>query len=386
MSVSVSSRRNRLRSSLAAVLTVLVLLPTAALFLRVLSDNSEQRDETLLQQQGVEYLTALSPLVSALAESQASSLQGVKEVPQSVTAATARVTEVDARLGDVLGTTQRWTGLKDKIGRLPSVTGDAATIYQAHQEVTDLTLELFTALRQRSQLNQVSQNDLWYLQEAATVNLPEAVTWASRMSDLANMAANAKKAQKPALNIAGATAVQNVESAVNALTENLQAAAADTESATLSGSLVSNLDSFRRGIEAANRGVSVAGVPNAAALATAQVTLQKALDALSNVVYGEMKNLYDDRLDSDDYRRIEAWGLFVLALALMAAGIYWGRGRGAAPATTTGETGREVSVQSDAGNGSTYGGNSPNPYDQPNYGEASGYGDVNRRERSSALR
>jgi hypothetical protein len=383
MSVSVNSRRARLRSALAVVLTVLVLLPAAALFLRVLDDNTEHRDRLRLEQSGVEYLTALSPLVSALAESQSSALQGVAAEPASLTAAVARVQGADERLGTDLDTTDRWASLKEKIGRLPNVTGDAATIYESHVEVSELTLALYDTVRENSTLNRDEESDMWFLQEAAAVDMPNAVTAVSRMGDSANMAAAAKSKAKAALNVKFGYEVLSVQQHGDDLTNNLQAAVERTESATLAGNLVSNLNSFKRGIEDANRGANIGGPPNVSAMVTAQSTLQTALNALSGVVLKEMATLLEDRIDALNYRRAEAWGLLAVAIALILVATFWTRAR--ARQVNEDRPNRDVSVQGDGGN--PYG--NSNPYDQaPNYGETPNYGgdSAARRERSGALR
>jgi hypothetical protein len=123
MAVSVGGRPSRLRAALAAILTILILVPAGVLFLRVWQDIEDERDGARLEQLGVEYLTALSPLISALAEAQSSALQGVSAAPASLTAAMTRVAAVDQRLGAELGTRERWAGLRDKIDALPSVNG-----------------------------------------------------------------------------------------------------------------------------------------------------------------------------------------------------------------------------------------------------------------------
>ena len=147
MAASVDNRPSRLRSALVAVLTLLILVPTGVLFIRALQDNQDQRHSTQRERRGVEYLTSLSPLTSALAEAQSGVLQGVPAAPSSLTSAVSRVAAVDQRLGEDLGTRERWTGLRDKIGKLRTVAGSPVEIFQAHVEATDLALALFDTER-----------------------------------------------------------------------------------------------------------------------------------------------------------------------------------------------------------------------------------------------
>ncbi|WP_239082189.1 hypothetical protein [Actinoplanes teichomyceticus] len=370
------------------VLTVLVLLPAAGLFLRVLQENSKQRDNTQLELHGIEYLSAMSALVTSLAESQSSALQGVFAEPASVTAAVARVQGADQRYGDELGTTSRWTDLKDKIAKLPKVTGSAETILQAHIEAADLTLELYDTIRENSALARDPESDISFLQQTVAVDMPEAVTAVSRMGDLANMTAAARgRAQTQSLTVRFGYQALQVQESTAELTDNLQEAVEDTDSGTLSGNLVSNLDSFRRGVEAANRGANLGGKPNVSTLVTAQSSLQTALSALSTVVLKEMSTLLEDRMDRLNYQRFEAFGLLAVALVLIALAAFWTRGRArqahATPAEQPAESrSRDVSVQAAGANGNPYGGGS---YDSaPHYGEVPNYG--GGRERSGALR
>ncbi|HWS35703.1 MAG TPA: hypothetical protein VN408_23555, partial [Actinoplanes sp.] len=184
--------------------------------------------------------------------------------------------------------------------------------------------------------------------------------------------------------------VNAVLEGVNTLTDNLQAAAEQTGSPTLAGNTVNNLDSFRRGVEAANRGANFGGEPDVSALVTAQSTLSTALNALTTVLLNEMQGLLEERMDGLNYRRIEAWVLFAVTVILIALATLWARNGSASARPAGGETGRDISVHNDGQPGSsapsaptTYGG-SGNPYDQvpvPNYGSGSA-----GRERSGALR
>jgi hypothetical protein len=377
-----NSRRTRLRSALAVILTVLVLVPTAVLFGRVWSENSVQRDQTNLEKKGVEYLTALTPLISALAESQSSALQGVTAPPDSLTAAVARVTAVDNSLGDALKTKERWAGLQAKIAKLPKTTGGTLAVLQAHIETSDLALALYAAVRRNSELNRDPDSDISNLQQAVAIDMPTTVVLVSRMGDFANILQSTNATIRATIGVQFGQEVLAVQDSVSKLTESLQAAVDDTRSSTLSGSLVSTLDSFRRGVESMTRGANPGGPPNVATMSTAQTALQTSLNALAGVTLKEMANLLEDRSGTLDYRRGEALVMGLLAILLVLAALLWPmalRRRESAPAVAapTGESTRDVAGARPAGG---YAGGS---YDlQPAYGDT----DPTRRERSGALR
>lgn len=379
MSVSVDNRRTRTRSVLAAVLTLLILVPAGILFARVWDDVSGRKDSTRLEQKGVEYLTALGPLVSALAEAQSSALSGVTSAPSSLTAAVTGVNAVDQRLGGDLRTRARWTGLKQKIELLPKATGGPIAVFQAHVEVADLALALYDSVRNNSDLIRDPDNDLSHLQQAVAVELPATVVQVSRMGDLSQLVAKANAQQQAQLGPQFGAAVLEVNTSVNSLTDNLQAAVDDTNSPTLSSNLVSGLDTFRRGVESLTRGANPGGAPNAATMATAQSQLQVSLANLAGITTREMSRLLDDRLDTLDYRTMEALAAAGAAILLALAAIVLrltARRRTAAapsPARVPGETTRDLTVGPPGGD---FGGA------MPMYGDAT----QTRRERSGALR
>ncbi|AGL21491.1 hypothetical protein [Actinoplanes sp. N902-109] len=352
---------------LAAAMTVLVLAPAGVLFARVWSDVSAERDRTKREQQGVQYLAALAPLVSSLTEAQSSALAGVTDPPASLTAAINGVAAVDQRLGTVLGTRDRWTGLRQKIELLPKQTGDALTVFQAHVEVTDLTLALYQTVQDNSDLFKDPDNDLSHLQEALTHDLPGTVVQVSRMGDLSQLVAKASAQQQAQLAPQFGASVLEVNNFVEALTDNLQAAVDDTASLTLSGNLVSGLDSFRRGVESLTRGANAGGTPQAATMATAQSQLQVSLSNLSGITTREMTGLLDKRLDTLTFRSAEAITAAAVAVVLVLAALLLRvptrRRPGATEARRPAEAPRDMTAE-----------------------QASAEAAPNRRERSSALR
>jgi hypothetical protein len=363
-------------------MTVLVLVPTAILFGRDWQDVSSRHDSAALEQKGVEYLTALSPLLNSLVEGESSALQGVSAAPDSEKAAIARVADVDQRYGRALKTTARWNSIQDKAGKLPKVTGGATAVFQAHSEVLDLTVALYDTVRRNSELNRDTANDIANLQQAVATDLPVAVVRTNRMGDYANMTNNATGKLKATLGAQFAEEVAAVQDSVDTLTTDLQAAVEDTTSQTLSGTLVTTLDSFRRGVESMNRGANLGAEPNLATIAIAQSSLQTALTALAGTALKEMASILDDRTGSLNYRRTEAIVLGLIAIVLVLGAIVWratGRGRDdtpAAPATPVGDTTSDLVAARTGGYGSD------------SFGQAPAYGEVNssRRERSGAVR
>lgn len=331
MSVTVESRRNRLRSVAAAVLTVLMLVPFGVLFAKAWGATADDRTTTLREQQGLEYLTRLGPLVTRLADVQSSALAGVTPATAELDGAVDAVAEADGRLGTDLRTRQRWTDLRKRIEDLPKVTGTSLAVYQAHVEVADLLLALFNTVRDNGLLVRDADNDIAHLQQAISVHLPETVVQANRMADLSVLVTNTPAAQRPQLNLEFSAAVASVDFAVRRLTDDLEAAVDETSSRTLSGDLLGTLDNFRRGMETLIRGANAGGQPNTATLATARSQLDQTLAALNGTIVKEMGGLLDKRLDDIDTDRrdllVTAGAAALLALLAGAVALL-GRRRG----------------------------------------------------------
>jgi len=195
------------------------------------------------------------------------------------------------------------------------------------------------------------------------------------MGDLSQLVAKASVQLQAQLGPQFGAAVQSVNASVNSLTDDLQAAVDDTTSTTLSGNLVSGLDSFRRGVESLTRGANPGGTPNPATMATAQSQLQVSLANLSGIASREMAALLQDRLDRLDSQAlvalISAGTVILLAIAAVAVPITGRRRTGAA--SGPGETTRDMTV----GPTGRYAGPPAPEYDEVN---------PTWRERSGALR
>jgi hypothetical protein len=312
-----NSRPSRFHSSLAMILAVLALVPTGVLFARTWRDNADDRQQIALERTGLTYLSRLAALINGLAEAQSSALQDVREPPDSLTAAVREMSAVDSSSGADLGTTPRWAGIREKVDKLPEVSGGKVAVYQAHAEIADLVLALYGEVRRNSRLLRDPAADVSNLQQALAADLPTTMVQVSRMGDLATLLADTTGPTRATVTAQFGLALLNAQTAVNTLTDSLQNAVDDTSSTTLSGSLVSALDSFRRGVESMTRGANPTGTPNIATLATAQTTLQTSLTALAGVVTEAIRGILADRADTLDYRRAEA--VVAAAVALLLA-------------------------------------------------------------------
>ena len=382
MSVTVDNRRNRLRSAVAAILTILVLIPVGILFAQIWDSTGDERDTTRRERQGVEYLTRLGPLLTALVEAQGAALQGQPAPPPSLTAAVAGVAEVDSRLGRTLGTSDRWQGLRTKIDGLQGAASRGPLPgFQAHVEAADLLTALYSAVRDSSRLGRDPDNDLANLQRAITTDLPETTNQSARIADLSLLVANAgPKEQRLLAPQLGATVI-STDASVNRLTDNLQAAVTDTGSGTLSSNLLATVDGIRQGVEGLIRVATATGKLDVVGLGAARVEMQKATAGLSGTVLTEMDGLLQARLDELDDERLRALltASAAVLLALLAIIVpLLGRRRGAPPVQTG--TGPHERGRPGTAVASIFG---DNPYDPEPYGDGV---PPTRRERSGALR
>jgi hypothetical protein len=379
MSDTVENRRNRSGSALAAILTLLILIPVGYFFVQAWNAAADDRTATSRERQGVEYLTRLTPLVTVLAASQASALRGAYSAPSGLQAAMDGVTEVDRRLGTTLRTRDRWNDLSARIGQLPSIGSSTIALFQAHVEITDLLLALYHTVRDNAQLNRDADNDVSHLQQAA-VEMPTAVVQAVRMADLSVLVANADSKTQPLLMPQFGGSLLNLDTTVNALTDNLQAAVDDTTSRTLSSTLINPLDGFRRTVEELQRGANPAA-PDTAGLVTARGRMLLAMAGLAGPVLTETDGLLRTRLDAIRDRQrnaaiIAGAAVLLALLALMAPLV--GRRRRSSATGDGGDSGRATGSAA-----------VPDAYDNSLSHPVPAYGNEvssTRRERSGALR
>ncbi len=322
MSGTVEGRRGRLRSALAAVVVVALLIPTGVLFDQLRQRTADELEQARGERRAVEYLTRLMPLLSAATEAQSAALQGLGSTSPALERAVAGVADVDQRSGAALGTRERWSGLRRTLDGLTAASaGGPVNALQAHVESTDLLLALFDAVRDNSALVRDPDSDISHLQQAVAADLPQAVVLATRAADLSLLLPNTSGDIRTQLGAGLAAAAAGSESAVNQLTDNLQQAVDDTASLTLSSSLLGALDRFRRGIEALVQVTRAPAGPDQGRLAAARRDLQQGLTALSGTILTEADALLKTRADALEKDRRTQWAVAGGAALLALLGL-----------------------------------------------------------------
>jgi hypothetical protein len=305
-------------------------------FVQLYSTAGGEKSLTERERHGIEYLTSLWQLTLSLTEAQSAVVGGRPPADAGAIAGSlAAVDEVDGRLGDDLRTHERWTELHTKIESLPNgPTRDASAAYTSYTEATELLLALFGAVREDAELIQDPDADAYFLQDTVAKQLPQMLVAAGRLTDLTHLA----RVRAPADAIGTITTLTVVRTAVTdparELNNDLRSAVDGARSRTLSGTLLSQLETFGRRMDTFTS-VSALGpneaVPDPATVDGARTDLQFAAADLGNAILLELDGLFADRMGNLDVRRWFAVGAVAVAVLLVLTGValpYVGRRRG----------------------------------------------------------
>lgn len=247
-----SPQRHTARAALGSIalrllLTVAIMAPSTVLFRQVWSADADTLDVASQERHGIEYLTTLGPLLTALTNVESAAVAGQAAPVDILDRAVRAVDAMDERLGAELRTQDRWTQVRIAIEAAGN-TRDAspAATYIAYDEATDLLLALYDKVRNQSGLVRDPQADTYYLAEAVAQTMPESLVSATRYANLALLALAATGAeQEDALNNALAVHAELVGN-TDDLGQDLELAVAATTSQTLSKNLLDALDQFRQ--------------------------------------------------------------------------------------------------------------------------------------------
>ncbi|RGC71037.1 hypothetical protein C5N14_00855 [Micromonospora sp. MW-13] len=314
---------------LPLLLVVTLLAPVAFLFVQQRRLTDDDRGLAVRERMGVEYLRALGPVTLALIDAQSAAVAGRTASGEALNRAVEDAASVDTRVGDQLRAHDRWTGLRAKLEALPDRTlTDPEAAFVAYGEVTDLLLALHRKVREGSGLMRDPKSDSFFLQDAVSDELPEALVAAGRLADLATLAARRPAAERiRTVSELAALRVAALGPATELVT-NLRAAVDSTESTKLGANVLTPLDNYQRAVErlaalsaptgrAGTEGAPGAGGP--ADLTTARDNAQSAARQLQPVILDELDVLLRERIDRLDRERWLAGAAAGAAVLLVAA-------------------------------------------------------------------
>ncbi|MFF3864399.1 hypothetical protein [Micromonospora sp. NPDC001898] len=314
---------------LPLLLVVALLVPVAFLFAQQRRLTGDDRGLAVRERMGVEYLRALGPVTLALVDAQSAAVAGRTASGEALNRAVQDAASVDTRIGDQLRTHDRWTGLRAKLEALPDrELTDPEAAFVAYGEVTDLLLALHRKVREGSGLMRDPQSDSFFLQDAVSEELPEALVTAGRLADLATLAARRPAAERirtgpelAGLRVAALTPATD-------LVADLRAAVDSTESTKLGANVLTPLDNYQRAVErlaALSAPTGQAGTEDAPGLGglteltAARNNAQSAARQLQPVILDELDVLLRERVDRLDRERWLAGAALGAAVLLVAA-------------------------------------------------------------------
>jgi hypothetical protein len=316
--------RGRSAPLLGSLLVLALLLPVGVLFLERWGGVADQKAFAAAERDGLAYLTALSQVTLALTDAQSAAVQGTAAPAEQLADALAATSAIDDRVGEQLRVSERWTELREQIERLAAAPPrEPRGAYEAYRQTTDLLLDLHTKLRETSGLIQDPDTDVYYLQDAAAEELPEAIIAAGRLADLVHIAGQGPDSDQAGENAEISVARVGVISPTEDLTVDLQAALDSTASRTLSVNVLRQLDEYLQHKDALLAAVPadgrVAGV-DLGEVAAARAALHAAAADLLETLLVEMDELIAARVDDLTGSQRTAL-LALLAAILLAAGL-----------------------------------------------------------------
>jgi hypothetical protein len=304
--------------AVAVLAAVALLAPAGYLFSRVWSSSTDTRDFNRAERRGVAYLGPLTELLSVVTEAQSTAVRGEKVDVGPVRAAVAEVDEVDGRLGAELGTTERWTAIRQTVvDRTARDWSDRAAAYVQYSDLVTTLMELTRKVGDVSNLILDPQLDAYYVMNATLLRIPEILVDSGRYTDLSVLAV--RRSRTDGVSVAQLTTARNrVATNATDLADGLVKAFASTGSETLGPGLTRQLDDFRTAVDAvapSNSMLAPAPERTESNLAADQDQLQRAALALQEAGLAELDRLLAVREDAATRTRV----LSLLAAALVAA-------------------------------------------------------------------
>jgi hypothetical protein len=305
------------------LLTIGLIAPAAFLFIELRQSIEDRQATATRELLGVEYLRGLEPVASALAEAQSAAIGGASTAIDAANATLQQridaAAETNARIGVILGVSERWTNLRGAIEALPH-RGDARALYTAYHDVMDLEVALVARVGELSGLAADASADAYYLHRAVTTDLPELTVSTGRLADVAALSQSGTGTLS-VVDLAGLVELQeDASDAAASLIRSMEKAATGTTDATLVNNVFTPLDGLRADLDqlaAAGGSITDGQVSavDAEVISTLRTNLAKAASTLAASVLDQLRAQLTARRDGAGRERQYA----IIAVAMLFA-------------------------------------------------------------------
>jgi hypothetical protein len=301
---------------LVGVVVLALLVPYGITLALFWSRSGNELSATETGRQGVTYLRPLIRLLSAAVDRQSSVLTGTAGEDQRLQAALHEMEVMDSRLGEALGTRDRWTDVRQRLTVLLG-SPPASTAYRDYGQAVDLIVVLIGSIAERSAPALDPDMDTYYLMDATALKLPSLLVTAGRLSDVGRTPGGARSVE--AIVLASGLYQQAKE-----LVTSLRRSFAAPRGATVTAGLIPALDKFSDATTVLVPGLMgrSAEIPSGDQLVAARQRLRDTTLDLSETSLTQMETQLRTRTDDlRQERRLIAGG--ILAGALIAVVGLW---------------------------------------------------------------
>ncbi|HKD98862.1 MAG TPA: hypothetical protein VKB69_14895, partial [Micromonosporaceae bacterium] len=321
-----SARRRSIMSRV--LLAIAFLAPVSILFTQSWQDDGDKIAAARAEQRGLEYLAALQPVINAVADAQSIAVGANAVSFKVIDPAVATVNEVDERLGASLQSSVRWNTIRNAIATLHSKQLKPADAPGEFGEVTTLLMQLSDKVRQTSGLIRDPDPDTYFLEDAATHQLPASIISAGQYGDYIVLGMGSTLSQQAAANANIITAHTALLTAAANVATDVQSAVDATASRTLSTDLLEKLDKYRLSIDglAPTAATPIAGHTSAqdnAQAAADKANVVQAANALNGAMFTALGNLLTTRIDSVSSHRWLVAGTGMVAVVIAFIPLLW---------------------------------------------------------------
>ena len=316
-----SRSRNRHPSRVVALVVCGVIIVGAfgAVLRQTWQGTSVDREVVASARSGVTYLHPLTGLIGELVEAQSAAVRGTQVDAAGVRTALAAVETQDRESGRAFGSEARFAELKNRVEVILAQGPRGREAFDAYSDVVALTVVLIRQIGDNSSLSRDPDLDSYYLMDAATIRLPDAMVLAGKASDLVVLAGDKELSGEDA--IKAAVARHGVADAAEEVSKGLNKSVDATARTQLGANIAQRLDAFRAAVDAFAPPTmleDLAGTVNAADLAAAARQVFATALPLSHRLLGELDALLSVRQEgfANDLRYAS-----VAAVASAVAGI-----------------------------------------------------------------